>query len=516
MLETVEQATRFVGTLLESLGAKLQDVLNYIKALFNWSDILATEQVIEHALIELKRVAAEAVASLAEGAYVDQGITRLRSLIDTNFDSWVAALGGQGGGGTATANPPPQDVQSKYVQALFSDNIQHAGSGLDAFQRGPALLGVVEELATRLQTAGGNLWAAETFQNSGLMALLQHPENLLSGQGLAALLGVIRPLLDAALEVAGAVIHAVLELIGIVLNAILALFTTRINIPFLTDFCEQVVFQGQSQLTILSLVSLLAAIPFTIVYKLATGHTQPPLHDSDIQMLRDLHWSGLWSQATTALNGGSRALAGGRPRPGPARRRGLERGGLGAKLRQRRAERGAGGDDPDRRRDPGYCRANAVRHRQGGTARDRLRHRPAARCGARRLHRHPRRAELRLLAVGAAQPGQCVVGTRVEPWADYGDPGLGTFFGVAGVAIFTAIWVLKDQGAEADTKNDALEGPPISSPRWAGWTQFLKYTKNTEAVVVGFPILLAVDAFTYTAVTAFNIGRTADDIRAKA
>ena len=107
VLETVEQATRFVGTLLESLGAKLQDLLNYIKALFNWSDILATEQVIEHALIELKRVAAEAVASLAQGAYVDQGITRLRTLIDTNFDSWVAALGGPApGGGTPPRTRP--------------------------------------------------------------------------------------------------------------------------------------------------------------------------------------------------------------------------------------------------------------------------------------------------------------------------------------------------------------------------------------------------------------------------
>ncbi len=304
VLETVEQATQFVGTLFESLGAKIQDLLDYIKALFNWGDILATEQVIEHALLELKRVAAEAVASLAQGAYVDQGITRLRTLIDTNFDTWIAALGGPAGGGAApTANMPPQDVQSKYVQSLFSDNIQHAGSGLDAFQWGPALIGVADELTTRLQTVGGNLWSAETFQNSGLMDLLRHPENLLSQRGLADLLSTIRPLLDAALGVAGALIHAILELLGIVLDAILALLTTRINIPILTDFCESVVFQGRSQLTILSLVSLLAAIPLTVVYKLASGQDQPPLHDSDIQMLRDLHWSTIWSQATAALSG---------------------------------------------------------------------------------------------------------------------------------------------------------------------------------------------------------------------
>ena len=148
------------------------------------------------------------------------------------------------------------------------------------------------------------------------MDLLQHPENLLTRQGWPTLLGVIRPLLDAALDVAGAVIHAILELIGIVLDAILALFTTRINIPILTDFCEQVVFQGHSQLTILSLVSLLAAIPFTIVYKLASGHNQPPLHESDIQMLRDLHWSSHLEPgdrradaAAVAWTGGARDLA---------------------------------------------------------------------------------------------------------------------------------------------------------------------------------------------------------------
>ncbi len=84
------------------------------------------------------------------------------------------------------------------------------------------------------------------------------------------------------------------------------------------------------------------------------------------------------------------------------------------------------------------------------------------------------------------------------------------------VAIFTAIWVLKDQMADADAKGDALEGTTNILSTLGGLDQFLKYTKDTEAEVIGFPILAAVDAFSYTAVTAFNIGRTADDIRAKA
>ena len=43
--------------------------------------------MIEHALIELKRVAGEAVAALAGGEYVDQAVTGLQNLIDTNFDN---------------------------------------------------------------------------------------------------------------------------------------------------------------------------------------------------------------------------------------------------------------------------------------------------------------------------------------------------------------------------------------------------------------------------------------------
>ena len=57
------------------------------------------------------------------------------------------------------------------------------------------------------------------------------------------------------------------------------------------------------------------------------------------------------------------------------------------------------------------------------------------------------------------------------------------------VAIFTAIWVLKDQMAEADTKGDALEGTTNILSTLGGLDQFLKYTKDTEAEVIGFPIL---------------------------
>jgi hypothetical protein len=76
--------------------------------------------------------------------------------------------------------------------------------------------------------------------------------------------------------------------------------------------------------------------------------------------------------------------------------------------------------------------------------------------------------------------------------------------------------VLKDQMTDPDTKGDALEGTTNILSTLQGWPQFLKYTKDTEAAPIAFPILAAVDGFSYATVAAFNLGRTAYDIHSKA
>jgi hypothetical protein len=116
-----------------------------------------------------------------------------------------------------------------------------------------------------------------------------------------------------------------------------------------------------------------------------------------------------------------------------------------------------------------------------------------------------------LLAIGSS-----IVGLVVEPWGEAGDPGLATFLGVAQIAIFTAIWVLKDQTPDASAKDDALEGTTNILSTLQAVPQFLKYFKNNPEIgPIAFGVLAGVDAFSYTAVAAFNIGRTADDIRLK-
>jgi uncharacterized protein YutE (UPF0331/DUF86 family) len=518
VLQTVEDAGRFVGSVLDSLGTTVQNLINYLKSLFNWGDIVATQLVIEDALLQIQRVIREAIATLAQGQFVDDAISRLQTLINTNFDSWITALTGHAAPVNTDGNAPPQDVQSKYLQSLFNDNISRTGGGLDAFQLSQQVIAVAQQLATRLQAAGGTLFSAETFQNSGLNDLLQHPEHLLTLQGIADLLGIIKPLLNAGLSIAGAVIHAMLELMGVVLNALLDLFTTRINIPILTDFVEQVVFQGQSQLTVVSLVSLLAAVPFTIIYKLASGHNRPPITMADTAMLRNLHWSDIWARVTAAFTGTRELAAAGadardvaRPDDAAWNAAGWALGFVGIAVSGvigtmtviEDLSLGIAEKTPFGIVKLVLSGVNFLIGLPLDVVRDGFTNTPSD-------------LNFALWLSGLVGLVSSIVGAVNPAWGDKGDPGLATFFGVTQVAMFTAIWVLKDQMTDPDTKGDALEGTTNILSTLQGWPQFLKYTKDTEAAPIAFPILAAVDGFSYATVAAFNLGRTADDIHSKA
>jgi hypothetical protein len=118
-------------------------------------------------------------------------------------------------------------------------------------------------------------------------------------QTLADVLAVVRDLVAGLIHLGQVVAHAFLKLLQTIIDGIVSFLTGTIQIPFVSDFYKLV---ANDDLSVLSLFSLIAAVPTTIVYKLLTG-TSPG--DSSAALLTgDLsatNWVGLANTFTLLL-----------------------------------------------------------------------------------------------------------------------------------------------------------------------------------------------------------------------
>jgi len=89
-------------------------------------------------------------------------------------------------------------------------------------------------------------------------------------------------------------VEVIFEVLENLIDSVLAVCKQRIFIPFVTDFYENVVVEGKSQFSVLSLLALITAIPFTVTCKLASGKSGPVFTPADVAAVQDPNWE-LWT-----------------------------------------------------------------------------------------------------------------------------------------------------------------------------------------------------------------------------
>jgi hypothetical protein len=190
-------------------------------------------------------------------------------------------------------------IQSNYVLSLYSHNINNL-TDKDT-----------PSFSSALELAGENIFNAfsdvtsdfiqrvpELILNSNLMEALQDPQALLQ-DGIEILLHAAKFLVDESLQLATRLVGALVHLIDSLIDAVYDLCSTRIVIPYLTDFYEQTIMKGNGrQLTIFSLMSLSAALPLTVVWKISSAVDDPVFtpqqHDDFLKLTGDqFNWISL-------------------------------------------------------------------------------------------------------------------------------------------------------------------------------------------------------------------------------
>lgn len=268
VVSTVEAMVDVVVDVFRQLGKALSEVLDFLASLFDWGDILETTEMMLSAATGAIDDAKTAVQKLS-----DMGEAKIREL-----ETWaLEKLGGKAPDALAsareesetTSEPEPMGILD-YLIALLPDDF---GAMIHDLVH---LFDPLEQAASRAIARLPGLFdgVAAEWQSGSIKEALKDPRRLIDGDPSEWLeLGrmFVRIIANAAVqavEVAADLVCAVLDVFRNVLNF-------HVAIPGLTDFVKTTVLRGE-EVTLGRLLCLFAAIPTTILYKLATGSKTGP------------------------------------------------------------------------------------------------------------------------------------------------------------------------------------------------------------------------------------------------
>lgn len=267
----LEQAFDIAEGVFNTVKVFFEDLFEWLAFLFDWDDILRTKAAIEHSLeqfIPFIQTAVEAVKNQAVG-YIDT----LKGDIEEYFQAAITNLGGTTILGKQQADQQPDDS----VRATAPHNIVFSGFINNATSAPPvsggatpplaeSVLGSLESLITTLGTYAEQWESVQAFENAFTYfgQIGDNPDRFLE-LALSGLLSIAEGIALLALDTVGTIVGLIFDGVNAVLGGVLALLRAPWDIPWVSDLYAQVT--GGSTLCTLDLLSLIIAIPGTVLYK---------------------------------------------------------------------------------------------------------------------------------------------------------------------------------------------------------------------------------------------------------
>jgi hypothetical protein len=287
IVNTIHEIGNFIELIFERIAKDVahaaKAVVNWLKELLGWEDILATKDVFVHFsnqfFIQLEN-------NLDKGKeFIDKNFTQidknLREQMDKAIDMFegndrsIRQLAGNVEGNPQIGKDPlipavlskqvaANTVRSGYTSSL-SDTHYRNSKQTESFDQ--ETLDIIEKLKALVDKFIKNDWP-EIKEDA--FKLIEHfkgfsekPEAFFDLL-LVGLLKVIKLVLSTAIKIAKNLIIAVLEIIKAVVTLIKKLLNTPLEIPVLSKLYSELT---GSPLTTLDLICLSAAFPVTIIYK---------------------------------------------------------------------------------------------------------------------------------------------------------------------------------------------------------------------------------------------------------
>jgi hypothetical protein len=264
VIDTAEKAGAFVEGVVEKIGVEAKKLVEYLRSLFDWKDILSTQRYLADAI----DIGLGYAVKLADDAKepVNNFISALRQAANDGLDQTINDLkkDTQSVGGQPqlpeelewllsklTANSTPSTTVSNTPQSVSSSDPLE--SFFSTFMSGSK--SVVDMLLELLKGLGKTI--------ATLILNPSHPQ-----LALIAILEMVRSVTNHALDFINTIAIGFLDCVELAVGKFRTLINADINIPFLKALFRII---GINRLSLLNIATLLIAIPVTITSKLIFG-----------------------------------------------------------------------------------------------------------------------------------------------------------------------------------------------------------------------------------------------------
>ncbi|MBD3630862.1 LamG-like jellyroll fold domain-containing protein [Cyclobacterium sp.] len=283
-IHTVQHAVEAVKGVLAKVGATVEGAINFVKALFDWEDILETQQFTEELL---KSVMTSTRANLATTKTKTVAWTQNLKLETHNWLENLKSSANQHKSAIKEDAVPGKrsNVKGTYIQNMVGSHGKDAvldgdeGGGLDPGQSQQQLDKIHTDHTTKVEHINGALGNLHLFSGTEFsMEVI-----------VDRLIELFETIADNLFDLMIAGLEWFFDQLALLLEELDKMLAYRVDIPLVTRLYEHVIMKGNgSQLTLYSLSALLGAIPTTITYKLATGSEQGPFYGEELSRYRNV------------------------------------------------------------------------------------------------------------------------------------------------------------------------------------------------------------------------------------
>lgn len=292
VIDTVEAGLQAITSAFNWVKGKIEDVIDWLKILFDFKAIWNTKTVFARELDNLTGFLRSEVNDWSN-RFEKNFFQKNKAAIDNYFDSIIAEWSGKSfntlqgwpgmgeapGSQSVTGNVKQSDLTSNAMSNWMQNKVtSHTPSDAPA---GPAQdHDAIAKFFQALVNVGEDVLKifVDLFQN---ICKLFDPHNPESFQQIvvSTFLQLVKDAIDAILDAVDLLVEALFSLAEVAINGFKAILDQELNLGFLNEVYSWVASKAganKTKLTIRELVSLVAAFPATIIYKLIAGVDKEP------------------------------------------------------------------------------------------------------------------------------------------------------------------------------------------------------------------------------------------------
>ncbi len=285
VLDTVQKVAEFVQAVVEKVVKTIRQFIEFLRFLFDWKDILKTQRFIKDSINSGFDSAADLVDSAKKP--IAEAISSVQNSVSDGFDGLIESLGVNPAEVASDKSKLPEAAEwllnkifgsigpGKSPVLSLANGALTAPSSNNGFSNLQKALGKLVTMGVGTLTEG----LIETIES--FITNPSRPE-----LALAVVLNLVKEVSIQALDIMEDLMMVLLDAVIAGINILQEILNKEVKIPLISALFKLI---GAGELSIINLVTILVAIPTTVVSKLM--FKERPFADLDVPAIADTNTS---------------------------------------------------------------------------------------------------------------------------------------------------------------------------------------------------------------------------------